>query len=99
MDQIKNIRFTNQSPRLMNRGHPEESGGGFGWLRQAAKTMLAAYAMTARRLKMNANIPVLPIAGGALARVFLALVALVTYWLKQFARARKNRRDARVLAG
>ena len=48
---------------------------------------------------MNANIPVLPIAGGALARVFLALVALVTYWLKQFARARKNRRDARVLAG
>jgi uncharacterized protein YjiS (DUF1127 family) len=55
--------------------------------------------MTARRLKMNANIPVLPIAGGALARVFLALVALVTYWLKQFARARKNRRDARILAG
>ncbi len=48
---------------------------------------------------MNANIPVLPIAGGALARVFLALVALVTYWLKQIARARKNRRDARVLAG
>lgn len=48
---------------------------------------------------MNANIPVLPIAGGALARAFLALVALVTYWLKQLARARKNRRDARVLAG
>lgn len=48
---------------------------------------------------MNANIPVLPIAGGALARALLALVALVTYWLKQFVRARKNRRDARILAG
>jgi uncharacterized protein YjiS (DUF1127 family) len=48
------------------------------------------------RLKMNANIPVLPVAGGALAR---AMLALVTYWLKQLARARANRRDARVLAG
>ena len=48
---------------------------------------------------MNANIPVLPFAGGALARVLLALVILVTYWLKQFARARAHRREARVLAG
>ncbi|MGH6664489.1 MAG: DUF1127 domain-containing protein [Pseudolabrys sp.] len=47
---------------------------------------------------MNANIPVLPIAGSALARALLALVALVTHWLKQIARARKHRRDARVLA-
>jgi uncharacterized protein YjiS (DUF1127 family) len=48
---------------------------------------------------MNANIPVLPVAGGALARVLLALVTLATYSLKQFARARAHRRDARVLAG
>lgn len=48
---------------------------------------------------MNANIPVLPIAGGALVRAFLALVALVTYWLKQIARAQRNRRQAQVLAG
>lgn len=48
---------------------------------------------------MNANIPVLPIAGGTLVRVMLALVALVTYWLKQLARARNHRREARMLAG
>jgi uncharacterized protein YjiS (DUF1127 family) len=50
-------------------------------------------------MKMNANIPVLPIAGGTLMRALLALVALVTYWLKQFARARRHRREARELAG
>ena len=43
---------------------------------------------------MSANIPVLPVAGGALARALLALVALVTYWLKQLARARRHRREA-----
>ena len=48
---------------------------------------------------MNANIPVLPIAGGALVRALFALVALVTYWLKQLARARSHRREARMLAG
>lgn len=48
---------------------------------------------------MTANIPVLPIAGGALARAFLALLALVTHWLKQLARARRHRRDAQMLAG
>ena len=48
---------------------------------------------------MNTNIPVLPIAGGTLLRALLALVTLVTYWLKQFARARRNRRDAAILAG
>ncbi len=48
---------------------------------------------------MNANIPVLPIAGGTLVRAMLALVALVTYWLKQLARARSHRRVARMLAG
>jgi uncharacterized protein YjiS (DUF1127 family) len=48
---------------------------------------------------MNANIPVLPIAGGTLVRALLTLVALVTHWLKQLARARRHRRDARMLAG
>jgi uncharacterized protein YjiS (DUF1127 family) len=48
---------------------------------------------------MSANYPVLPIAGGALVRAFASLVAFVTHWLKQIARARKHRRDANVLAG
>jgi uncharacterized protein YjiS (DUF1127 family) len=48
---------------------------------------------------MSSNIPVLPIAGGTLVRALLALVALVTSWLKRFSRARQNRRQAAVLAG
>jgi uncharacterized protein YjiS (DUF1127 family) len=48
---------------------------------------------------MSENIPVLPIAGGALTRAFLALLALVTRWLKGFARARRHRREAAALAG
>jgi uncharacterized protein YjiS (DUF1127 family) len=48
---------------------------------------------------MSANYPVLPIAGGTLARAFLAVVALVTSWLKEIIRARRHRREARVLAG
>jgi uncharacterized protein YjiS (DUF1127 family) len=48
---------------------------------------------------MNANIPVLPIAGGTLVRALLALVALVTYWLKRLSRAQRHRREAHILAG
>jgi uncharacterized protein YjiS (DUF1127 family) len=48
---------------------------------------------------MSANIPVLPVAGGALVRALLAVVALLTHWLKQLARARRHRREARMLAG
>jgi uncharacterized protein YjiS (DUF1127 family) len=48
---------------------------------------------------MNANIPVLPIAGGTLVRAFAALLALLTHWLKQVSRARRHRREANVLAG
>ena len=48
---------------------------------------------------MSANIPVLPIAGGTLVRAFASLLALVTHWLKQLARARRHRREAHVLAG
>jgi uncharacterized protein YjiS (DUF1127 family) len=45
------------------------------------------------------NIPVVPIAAGALARAFITLAKPVTRWLKAAARARRNRRDAAVLAG
>ena len=48
---------------------------------------------------MSANYPVLPIAGGALARAFASLVALLTRWVRLVARARKHRREANVLAG
>jgi uncharacterized protein YjiS (DUF1127 family) len=49
--------------------------------------------------EMSANIPVLPIAGGTLVRAFASLLALVTYWLKGLARARRHRRQASQLAG
>ena len=48
---------------------------------------------------MSANYPVLPIAGGALVRAFASLLAFVTRWLRQMARARKHRREANILAG
>ena len=48
---------------------------------------------------MSANYPVLPVAGGALVRVFASLLALVTRWLKELAVARKHRREAQVLVG
>jgi uncharacterized protein YjiS (DUF1127 family) len=48
---------------------------------------------------MNANIPVLPIAGGTLVRGFASLLALLTHWLRQVSRARRHRREAAILAG
>ena len=48
---------------------------------------------------MSANFPVLPLAGGALLRVFASVLALVTHWLKEVLRARRHRREANVLAG
>jgi uncharacterized protein YjiS (DUF1127 family) len=48
---------------------------------------------------MSGNYPVLPVAGGALLRAFASLLALVTHWLRELARARRNRREANVLAG
>ena len=48
---------------------------------------------------MSAPYPVLPVAGGALLRALASLVALVTYWLKELARARRHRREANALAG
>ena len=48
---------------------------------------------------MNANYPVLPVGGSALLRVFASVLAVVTHWLNEFARARRHRRQANVLAG
>jgi len=48
---------------------------------------------------MSANYPVLPLAGGTLMRVFASMLAFLTYWLKELARARRHRREANVLAG
>lgn len=48
---------------------------------------------------MTANIPVLPIAGSTVLRAAFALTALVTRWIKELMRARRHRREARLLAG
>ena len=48
---------------------------------------------------MSTNIPVVPVAGGTLLRVFHSLLAFVARWLKDLARARRHRREARALAG
>ncbi len=48
---------------------------------------------------MSINYPVLPIAGGTLARAFVAGLSLITHWLKQLARARRHRREAAMLSG
>jgi len=48
---------------------------------------------------MSANYPVLPIAAGASLRAFFGLLAVAIHWLKQISRARRNRRDAAILAG
>jgi uncharacterized protein YjiS (DUF1127 family) len=47
----------------------------------------------------STNVPAIPVAGATLLRAFLAMLALVTRWLKDFARARRHRREARALAG
>lgn len=48
---------------------------------------------------MSAHYPVLPVAAGASLRAFAAVLAFVTYWAKQMARARRHRREAAMLAG
>ena len=48
---------------------------------------------------MSANYPVLPITAGASLRAFVGLLAVAIHWLKQISRARRNRRDAAMLAG
>jgi uncharacterized protein YjiS (DUF1127 family) len=48
---------------------------------------------------MTEYIPVVPVAAGALVRSFASLVALVNFWLKNLARARRHRSEASLLAG
>jgi uncharacterized protein YjiS (DUF1127 family) len=47
---------------------------------------------------MSAKIPVLPIAAGALVRVFASLLVFVTHWLKKLARTRRHWNEATTLA-
>jgi uncharacterized protein YjiS (DUF1127 family) len=49
-------------------------------------------------MDMSADTPVFPIAAGTLVRAFASLLALVAYWLKSLARARRHRRQASRLA-
>ncbi len=44
-------------------------------------------------------LPLVPVAFSTVLRAALALLALVTHWLKNFIRARRHRRDAMKLAG
>ena len=48
---------------------------------------------------MKKNIAVLPIGAGALARAFASLAAVAAHWAKVVAKASRNRREARKLAG
>jgi len=48
---------------------------------------------------MTTNVPVLPLAGSTVLRASLALLALVTHWCKEFAKARRHRREANKLVG
>ena len=47
---------------------------------------------------MSPNIPVLPIAGGTLVRVFASVLAVVTHWIKKLVRTRRHWREASTLA-
>jgi uncharacterized protein YjiS (DUF1127 family) len=49
--------------------------------------------------EMSANYPILPLGGSTLIRGLASLLAFLTYWLKELARARRHRREANVLAG
>jgi len=48
---------------------------------------------------MSMNIPVLPIGAGALSRAFASLLAVAAHWGKAVAKARRNRQEAKKLAG
>lgn len=50
-------------------------------------------------MSTSTHVPVLPVAGNIVFRAFLALLALVTHWLRGLARARRHRREAMALAG
>ena len=50
-------------------------------------------------IAMTTNVPVLPVAASTLVRASLALISLITHWLRSLARARRHRREAHALAG
>jgi uncharacterized protein YjiS (DUF1127 family) len=49
--------------------------------------------------EMSMNFPVLPIGAGTLSRAIASLLAVTTRWAQTVAKARRNRQDARKLAG
>jgi uncharacterized protein YjiS (DUF1127 family) len=49
--------------------------------------------------EMSMNVPVLPIGAGALSRAFASLLAVAAHWGKVVAKARRNRQEAKKLAG
>ncbi len=48
---------------------------------------------------MSMNVPVLPIGAGVLSRAFASLLAVIAHWGKVVAKARRNRQEAKKLAG
>jgi len=48
---------------------------------------------------MSTSYPVVPVVGGIVIRAFASVLALVTHWVKELLRARKHRRQAKLLAG
>jgi uncharacterized protein YjiS (DUF1127 family) len=48
---------------------------------------------------MSMNFPVLPIGAGALSRAVASLAAVAAHWTKIVAKASRNRREAKKLAG
>jgi uncharacterized protein YjiS (DUF1127 family) len=49
--------------------------------------------------EMSMNVPVLPIGAGVLSRAFASLLAVIAHWGKVVAKARRNRQEAKKLAG
>ena len=47
---------------------------------------------------MSTSYPVIPVVGGTLIRGLASVLSLVTHWVKELLRARKHRRDAKLLA-
>jgi uncharacterized protein YjiS (DUF1127 family) len=79
--------------------NPEDPGGEIGCLEVRQAAILAPEPQSQRRLKMTTKLPVLPLAGATLARGFAGLALQATRFSNALARALRNRREARVLAG
>jgi len=52
-----------------------------------------------KEIEMSTSYPVVPVVGGTIIRAFASVLALVTHWVKELLRARKHRRQAKLLAG